>query len=1663
MSGPKSRITRAHLSRHVRALLAAAIVGTAAVSGQGSTTDTYTGATSASWDVGGNWSLNAPPMSSNDATFNSTIPATGATVSLNNAEVANSVVLNGGYTLNMGSSASLTVTSGVLTDNSSTAAAISGGVITSISDPTLPELTVNVSTAGSTFTIGSAISNGSTAAGVDVAVNGPGTLVLGSTDTVRNNFAGGLFINSGAAQISSDANLGANVSTNQIILETATLATATNTITLGSNRSILVDQGPQGGSGITGVQSAISVTTAGTQFILNGANQLTGSLISGTNTTVPLTVNGPGALVINNTNSYNGAVTVNNGILQLQNPAALGGTGTNATQSSIALNNGGQLNLRTDGPFTAADANGNSFINFGNNVTVNAPGGSATINIDHLTSASPNGTAPLGVLNVQLGALNLPANNSILNITGNANTSATPYSLAFSGTTTIGLGPTSANVTINNSVNVRLGGPVTGNGGLTKTGSGILAMSGFAPNTFTNLTQVLGGILALNDTAGNAVPGDLVITGGTVVMMTNSQIADSSNVSVNTAGALQVNGNQDTVGTLNMNNGALTTGGGTLSVAQLAGPGNRMGGLSHDGTGGNGFTTLSGGSFQVNPGLVNGVPQGGTYNTVGLFISGGTNQVDATCTMNVGSVGVTFSGANPSMQVLADSASPGSMVLGGDVTYASAGTAMISNSPSGGTLPGALNLGGTTRTFTINSGSVIEISAAVTNGNIVVAGGGLLRLDTANTFTGGITITTGTLEARNPGALGTGPVTFNGGTLNLLNDAASTTWNNSLTVPAAATSINVNMGGITGNPGIFNFNALTLGVALNVGSPGTGTGTGGNLVFSGPITLQTTSNQINFVTCNGNATTSFDGVISGPDSLEMTGTGTVVMGGSSNNTYGGSTIVQGGSTLQLSMTSGAIAIPSTGLTITGSTVLLTASQQMNPAIIVTLNNTSGPAKLNLNGQTETVGYVTTSVASSTAQIALGSGTIIFNPTTTFTYSGAITGTAASSVQDNGTPTIALNGTNSGFTGGATVNAGTLDFVTAPGSLSGTTLASGTWNVVNGAILQFPSGASITTNQANVTLTGPSAPSFPAFAGFTTNGSQGSFTVTGGLTFSTAGAFTNNGTLTVGPSSTINVTGAVGNLNGGATLAGGTWIVDGGATLNFPSGASITTNQANVTLGGANASFPAFTGFTTNGPQGSFTVTGGASYTTTGTLANNGNVNVGASGSLSGSISGTGTTTVAAGGTLTATALTQNTLANSGSASVTSSGTINGPVTGTGSLTLGNGTTAATLTAATVTQNSLTINNGSALTLTQGGMPTVSLLNSLTLNGTGTLDLKNNGFILYFSGASPLATIAAEINSGRNVGGTAWTGTGITSSVVAADPSQLTIVYGLASAILPLGGTFLGQTIPAGATAVLARTSLIGDANGDGSVNSKDLVQIISRGHYNDGTTGNTPFDGAFTGVTSNGTVSSADINAIVASGNYNSGSTFSAVTSFNSQTNAALKGASASNAASPNNITGGAPSYDYNPSTGDLTFNRNGFSSQTIQTLTVSSASGLFQVGAASGYTANQIANGNGADINSATEQFALNFNGFGSSIDLGDILPTGLTQSALQSDLSFYYEYPGGALGPVGDGMAADIVSGVPEPFSLMLMAAGIASLAMRRRRRTRHSVQSMDGQLCN
>jgi len=119
--------------------------------------------------------------------------------------------------------------------------------------------------------------------------------------------------------------------------------------------------------------------------------------------------------------------------------------------------------------------------------------------------------------------------------------------------------------------------------------------------------------------------------------------------------------------------------------------------------------------------------------------------------------------------------------------------------------------------------------------------------------------------------------------------------------------------------------------------------------------------------------------------------------------------------------------------------------------------------------------------------------------------------------------------------------------------------------------------------------------------------------TGTSSFDVLGSITNTGTIEADSGTlALNPTLGITQISG-STLAAGTWNALSGATLEFPTGTSFTTNAATVSLDGAGATIPALADLATN--NGNFSLTGGATFTTAGDLSNSGSLTVGTGSTL----------------------------------------------------------------------------------------------------------------------------------------------------------------------------------------------------------------------------------------------------------------------------------------------------------------------------------------------------------------------------------------------------------------------------------------------------------------
>lgn len=139
-------------------------------------------------------------------------------------------------------------------------------------------------------------------------------------------------------------------------------------------------------------------------------------------------------------------------------------------------------------------------------------------------------------------------------------------------------------------------------------------------------------------------------------------------------------------------------------------------------------------------------------------------------------------------------------------------------------------------------------------------------------------------------------------------------------------------------------------------------------------------------------------------------------------------------------------------------------------------------------------------------------------------------------------------------------------------------------------------------------------------------------------------------------------------------------------------------------------------------------------------------------------------------------------------------------------------------------------NATALSIGTGAKVSVAgtqtVLGITSLSDSGTIDLRNNALLInYGSGADPAATIRSLIISGY-AGGT-WTGTGITSSVAAANSGS----YGVGYADSADPGN------PAGLASgtIEVEYALLGDANLSGVVDGTDFGIVAA--NFNKGVSG----------------------------------------------------------------------------------------------------------------------------------------------------------------------------------------------------------------------------------
>ncbi|HFD9721329.1 TPA: autotransporter-associated beta strand repeat-containing protein [Salmonella enterica] len=573
----------------------------------------------------------------------------------------------------------------------------------------------------------------------------------------------------------------------------------------------------------------------------------------------------------------------------------------------------------------------------------------------------------------------------------------------------------------------------------------------------TSLIKQGAGTLILN--AENTYTGGTTISGGTLVAtnvdaLGSGDVTDDATLELNTGGTFdnaisgsgQVVKSGDKMLTLsgaNSYSGGTLISDGTLVASNVEALG--TGDVTNDAvlelnTGGDFDNAISGSGQVVKSGDKTLTLSGSNTYTGGTLISGGTlvaSNVEALGSGDVTNDAVLELNTGGDF----DNAISGSgqVVKSGDETLTLSGANSYTGGTtiSGGTLVAsnveALGSGDVTDNAVLELNTGGDFDNAISgSGQVVKSGDETLTLSGTNTYTGGTTISGGTLVATSVEALGTGDVT---------DDA----------------TLELNTGGTFDNAISGSGQVVKSGDDVLTLS-GANSYSGGTLISDGTLVASNvealgTGDVTDNATLELNTGGTFDNVISGSGQVVKSGDDTLTLSGS--NTYTGGTLISDGTLVATSVdalgtgdvTDNAVLELNTGGDFTNN---ISGSGQVVK---------SGDETLTLSGANSYTGGTTISggtlVASNVE--ALGSGDVTDNATLEMNTGGdfdnAISGSGQ--VVKSGDETLTLSGANT-YTGGTTINGGTL--------VASNVEALGSGDIDNYASLQLnASGQFVTAN------------------------------------------------------------------------------------------------------------------------------------------------------------------------------------------------------------------------------------------------------------------------------------------------------------------------------------------------------------------------------------------------------------------------------------------------------------------------------------------------------------------------------------------------------------------------------------------------------------------------
>ena len=523
---------------------------------------------------------------------------------------------------------------------------------------------------------------------------------------------------------------------------------------------------------------------------------------------------------------------------------------------------------------------------------------------------------------------------------------------AVSGSTNEITSSTPATLTVNTATDSTVPVPITGSAALTKSGPAILTLS--SAHTYTGTTTVSSGKLLL-DLSALATPTDLLspvsplTLGGTLEIKgkpatSSTQTLGNLTVPAGASANLVVNSNTSTSTNLTLGNTWSLGSGATLLVDLSAG---------------NATVTSSPaltGGFLPGVSVKDSIATGPATVVAGKIV----RYVPPTLTISSNDSTREFSTFN--------SAYSGGVLNwtdGGALTTRAVHRLILDTTLTGGTI----DLGAPANILTLTSG---EIQFLGTN-NLTLTGGQLGATGSAVSLT---TSGTATLTIGSPISGGTGSLAISGTANVILTSPNTFTGGLTLTggslkqgVAGALGSAN---GTLTLNSGTVDLNGIATGL-------GTLTGPGGSITSATAATLTLGNNNAT----GGN----FAGSISGPIALTKTGSGTQILSG--NNPYTGLTTASAGT-----LRSGADnAIGNGDLTLAGGTLDLQTFSDTVAALTLTSGSITGTAGLlTANSYSLTTGAISARIGGASATL-IKSGSLYTNSATlsgSNTYGGATT-------------------------------------------------------------------------------------------------------------------------------------------------------------------------------------------------------------------------------------------------------------------------------------------------------------------------------------------------------------------------------------------------------------------------------------------------------------------------------------------------------------------------------------------------------------------------------------------------------------------------------------------------------------------------------------------------